>query len=114
MRALDTVINARLGELFSVIRSDLDAAGALHRLNGGIVLTGGSARTLNINSLARNVFGGAVRTGSLIPGIEGFENDEFPARRATIAGALMLELKNSDDRSLFDPISNLWKKFFSS
>jgi cell division protein FtsA len=114
MRALDTVINARIGELFSVIRSDLDAAGALHRLNGGIVLTGGAARTLNINSLARNVFGGAVRTGSLIPGIEGFENDEFPARRATIAGALMLELKNSDDHSLFDPISNLWKKFFSS
>lgn len=113
MRALDTVVNARMNELFAIIRSDLDASGALHRINGGVVLTGGGARTANINTLARSVFGGAARTGVLIPDITGLENDEFPARYATIAGALLMELKNSEDRSLFDPITNLWKKFFS-
>ena len=112
MRALDTVVNARLGELFSVIREKLDIAGVLHRLTGGVVLTGGGARLQNIATLARGVFGGVVRTGSLVPGIEGLEKDEFPAQYATIAGALLLEQRNSDEQSLFDPLTNLFKKFF--
>ena len=112
MRALDTVVNARLGELFSVIRDKLDAEGVLHRLTGGVILTGGGARLLNIATLVRSVFGGVVRTGALVPGIEGLEKDEFPAQYATIAGALLLEQRNSDEQSIFDPITNLFKKFF--
>lgn len=112
MRALDTVVNARLGELFAVIREELDSAGVLHRLTGGVVLTGGGARLQNIASLARSVFGGVVRIGTLVPGIEGLEKDDFPAQYATIAGALLLEQRNSDEQSLFDPITNLIKKFF--
>ena len=112
MRALDTVVNARMGELFSVIREELDTAGVLHRLSGGIVLTGGGAHMTNIATLARNAFGGTVRIGTLIPGIEGMEKDEFPARYATIAGALLLEQRNSDKQSLLDPIKNLLTKFF--
>ena len=112
MRALDTVVNARIGELFAVVREELDAAGVLHRLTGGVVLTGGGARLQNIAALARSVFGGAVRIGALVPGIEGLEKDEFQAQYATIAGALLLEQRNSDEQSLFDPLTNLLKKFF--
>ena len=112
MRALDTVVNARIGELFSVIREELDAAGVLHRLTGGTVLTGGGARLLNVATLARSVFGGAVRIGALVPSIEGLEKDDFPVQYATIAGALLLEQRNSDEQSLFDPLTNLFKKFF--
>ena len=112
MRALDTVVNARVGELFSVIREELDIAGVLHRLTGGVVLTGGGAQLLNIASLARSVFGGVVRVGTLVPGIVGLEKDEFPARYATIAGALLLEQRNSEEQSFIDPITNLIKKFF--
>ncbi len=112
MRALDTVVNARLGELFSVVREELDSAGMLHRLTGGVVLTGGGARMQNISSLARSVFGGAVRIGSLIPSIEGMEKEEFPAQYATIAGALLLEQRNSDEQSIFDPLKSILKKFF--
>jgi cell division protein FtsA len=112
MRALDTVVNARIGELFSIIREKLDAEGILHRLSGGIVLSGGGARLTNITSLARSMFGGIVRIATLIPGIEGLEKEEFPAQYATIAGALLLEQRNSGEQSLFDPITNLWKKFF--
>ena len=112
MRALDTVVNARIGELFSVIREELDAAGVLHRLTGGTVLTGGGARLLNVATLARSVFGGAVRIGALVPSIEGLEKDDFPVQYATIAGALLLEQRNSDEQSLFDTITNLLKKFF--
>jgi cell division ATPase FtsA len=76
------------------------------------VLTGGGAQITNVTSLARNIFGGIVRTGTLIPGIEGLEQESFPAQYATIAGALLLEQRNSAEQSLFDPIANLWKKFF--
>ena len=105
-------MNARIGELFSVIREKLDADGVLHRIGGGVVLTGGGARLANITSLARNIFGGIVRVGSLIPGIEGLEHDEFPARHATIIGALLLEQRNTGEQSLFDPITNIFKKLF--
>jgi len=113
MRSLDTVVNARLGELFTVVREELDSAGVLHRLTGGVVLTGGGAYMQNISTLARGIFGASVRTGTLISAIEGLEKDEYPARHATIAGALLLEQRNSDERSFLDPITNLWKKFFA-
>jgi len=112
MRALDTVVNARMGELFSVVREELDAAGVLHRLTGGVVLTGGGARLMNVSTLARGVFGGAVRIGTLVPEIEGVEKDDYAAQYATIAGALLLEQRNSDEQSIFDPITSIIKKFF--
>jgi len=112
MRALDTVVNARMGELFSVLKDELDMAGVLHRLTGGIVLTGGGSRMQNVSSLARGTFGGSVRIGTLIPGIEGMEKEEFPAQYATIAGALLLEQRNSDEQSIFDPFKSILKKFF--
>lgn len=112
MRALDTVVNARVSELFSIIREQLDTEGILHRLSGGVVLSGGGARLSNIASLARSMFGGNVRIATLIPGIEGLENEEFPAQYATIAGALLLEQNNSAEPSLFDPLTNIIKNIF--
>jgi len=112
MRALDTVVNARMGELFSVLREELDASGVLHRLTGGVVLTGGGSCMQNVSSLARSVFGGTVRTGLLGPGIEGMEKEEHPAQYATIAGALLLEQRNTDEQSFFDPLTNIFKRFF--
>ena len=70
------------------------------------------ARLQNVASLARSIFGGAVRTGTLVPGIEGLEKEEFPPQLATIAGALLLEQRNSEEQSIFDPITSIFKKFF--
>lgn len=109
--ALDTVVNARMGELFSVLRERLDDGGALHRLTGGIVLTGGGAYLAGVTALVRNVFGGTVRIGSLAPGIEGLEKETHPAMYATIAGALLLEQRNSDEQSFFDPFKSIFRKF---
>jgi len=88
---------------------DLDLNGLK---NGGVVLTGGGARLQNVVSLARSIFGGAVRTGTLVPGVEGLEKDEFPPQLATIAGTLLLEQRNSDEQSIFDPLTSIFKKFF--
>lgn len=110
MNALDTVVNARMGELFSVLRERLSEEGALHRLTGGIVLTGGGAYLAGVTALARSIFGGAVRIGSLTSGIEGLEKERHPAMFATIAGALLLEQRNSDEQSFLDPFRSILRK----
>ncbi len=111
MRSLDTVVNARVGELFSILREQLDGAGVLHRLTGGTVLTGGGARLANVAALAHSVLGGKVRVGSLVPEIEGdIARDEFPAQYATIAGALLLEQRNSEEQSFLDPLRSIFRK----
>ena len=46
------------------------------------------------------------------PGVEGLEKDEFPPQLATIAGTLLLEQRNSDEQSIFDPLTSILKKFF--
>ena len=53
---LHQVMNARLDELFRLIRDDLGSMGLLGRIHGGVLLTGGGARTPHIDLLARQVF----------------------------------------------------------
>ena len=53
---LHQVMNARLDELFRLIRDDLGSSGLLGRIHGGVLLTGGGARTPHIDLLARQVF----------------------------------------------------------
>ena len=50
------IMNARLNELFELIRVDLERNKLIHRINGGILLCGGGARTPQIDILARDVF----------------------------------------------------------
>ena len=45
-------------------------------------------------------------------GICWLEKDEFPPQLATIAGTLLLEQRNSDEQSIFDPLTSIFKKFF--
>ena len=51
-RALDTVVNVRMMELFTVIRETLEDHDLLHRLHAGVVLTGGGARLRDVDALA--------------------------------------------------------------
>lgn len=53
---LHQVMNARLDELFRLIRDDLGSRGVLGRIHGGVLLTGGGARMRHIDLLARQVF----------------------------------------------------------
>jgi cell division protein FtsA len=88
-RALNTVVNARMHELFVIIRSELDAANLLPRLNGKVILTGGGAYLKNVVDLAQSVFGRSAEIGKIIPDIEGLEEVENPATYASIAGLLL-------------------------
>jgi len=56
-------IEARLSEIFELVKAKLDKKGYTKKLKGGIVLTGGVANTPDIKQLAEMVFKTDVRIG---------------------------------------------------
>ena len=112
-RALNTVVNARLQELFTIIRIRIDEAGLLHRLNSGVVLTGGGSAMPGIVELATAVFGNRVRIGTFVPEIEGLPDDTPPASYAVLAGLLLRAYKQATpEPSILDTFKNLFKRIF--
>ena len=109
LRALNTVVNARLSELFTIIRTKIDEANLLHRLNAGIFLTGGGSSMKNILPLASNVFGRAVRLGQIVPEVEGLEQEKNPAALATIVGTLIQTIPpESPKHSFLDALRHIF------
>ena len=109
LRALNTVVNARLSELFTIIRTKIDEANLLHRLNAGVFLTGGGSSMKNVLPLASNVFGRPVLLGKLVPEVEGLDNEKNPAAFATIVGTLLQTVPAEPPRhSFLDFLRNLF------
>lgn len=100
-RALDTVVNARLKELFAIIRETLEEQDLLHHLHAGCILTGGGASLRDIEVLAEKELGMSVRKGRPIH-VDGLEKCEEPWSFASIAGALLYAQKTDDDSSFLD------------
>lgn len=107
-RALDTVVNARLRELLSVIRETLEDQDLFNRLHAGVVLTGGGAAMHDIDDLVKRELGMPVRTGKPIH-VDGLDGEKFPASFAAVAGALMYASRTDEDRSI---LSGLIGRFF--
>ena len=108
-RALNTVVNARMSELFTIIRTKLDEANLLHRLNAGVFLTGGGSSLKNVVPLASNVFGRSVRLGQIIPEVAGLEQEKNPAALATIVGTLIQTIPpEQSGHSFFDAIRTIF------
>ncbi|MBP5285330.1 MAG: cell division protein FtsA, partial [Kiritimatiellae bacterium] len=111
-RALDTVVNSRLKELFSIIREDLEDLDMLHRLHSGIVITGGGAAQRNVDVLLQRELGMPVRPGRplYVDGLDGIDGENtFTPAYASICGALMYDRRNNETNS---PISDLIRRFF--
>ena len=98
--ALDTVVNARLRELFAVIRDTLESQDLLHRLHSGVVLTGGGAAMRNIDALAQRELGMNVRRGRPL-GVDGLEDEPHPESFASICGALQYAHHANATKPLF-------------
>jgi len=107
-RALDTVVNARLKELFSIVRETLEDQDLIHRLHGGVILTGGGAGLRDIDSLAEQELGMSVRLGRPL-NVDGLENEKDPWSYAAIAGALLYARENLEEKSL---LGGLFGRFF--
>ena len=106
-RAIETVVNARLQELFAVILDDLDRENLAHRFNAGVVLTGGVSATADVTALAEHVFGRRARIGTFVPEIAAVENGPAPASYATVAGLLFTALRNQDPQASANPFKRL-------
>jgi cell division protein FtsA len=63
-RRLCEVIEARMGEIYSLIREEVKRSGHAGMLPAGAVLTGGGARLAGADVLARDVLEMPVRIGS--------------------------------------------------
>lgn len=111
-RALNTVVNARMQELFTIIRSKLDDEGRLHSLHAGVFLTGGGALLANVVPLAASVFGCRVSLGTIVPEIEGLESCEHPVLYATVAGLLLKARGLAPTHSFADSFKNLFGGLF--
>ena len=107
-RALDTVVNARLRELFTVIRETLEDLDLLNRLHAGVVLTGGGAAMRDLDALVSRELGMGARIGRPIH-VDGLENEKFPAAFAAISGALLFASRNYEEKGVID---SLLKRFF--
>ena len=102
-RALETVVNARMREIANMIRERLEEADLLHRLHGGIVLTGGGAALDGLDTLLKREFGVPVKIG--IPeNVVGLPEGKAAASFAAIAGALMYAHRNYEEKTLFDSL----------
>ena len=88
LRSLHTVMNARLAELFHVIRHIVDEHGFLPHLASGVVLTGGGAYVSCLTELVARIFGAPCVIGQ-IRGISGLEDVPAPASFAAAAGLIL-------------------------
>lgn len=102
-RALDTVVNARLKELFSIIREKFEENDLIHRMHAGIVLVGGGAGMREIDVLVRNELGHEARIAKPI-NVDGLEDIQSPWSFATIAGALLYSHKTNEEKNLLKDI----------
>lgn len=91
-KVLVDILEARIVEILEMMNSEMIASGQKNKINGGIVLTGGTALLANIVELAEQIFDLPVRIG-YPTGIMG-RVEELHSPRCTTATGLVLFGRN--------------------
>ncbi|MBO5642825.1 MAG: cell division protein FtsA [Kiritimatiellae bacterium] len=107
-KALNTVTNARLRELLTILREKLSDLDLLHRLHAGAILVGGGAKMRDLPQLVTQTLGTVTRIGVPLY-VDGLENEPDPERLAAVAGALMYVQRNYEEKSIFDFFKGIFK-----
>lgn len=107
-RALNTVVNARVKEIFRMIRDTLESRDLLNRLHSGAVLSGGGAKLNDIEQIAEQILGVSVRRGRVI-NVDGLDSESDSHNLAAVAGALMYANRNNEESHF---LSGLFGRFF--
>lgn len=91
LKALTTVINARLDETIRLIHAELEDRNLLENLGAGIVLCGGAALLKNLPSLVTAIFNGMPCCVGTLPHLNFPKIDDAPdrIRFAPLFGALL-------------------------
>ncbi len=96
-KVLVDIVQARMVEILEMINQDLINCGLKNRINGGIVLTGGTALLANLVELAEQVFDLPVRIG--FPSHVGGRVEEVSTPRCTTGvGLVMYGRQHNVDR----------------
>ena len=96
VKALRTVTNARMDELFKIFRDRMNRLEILDKLGAGVVFTGGAAALPGILELAQSIFGVPCTLGTL-RNVRGLEDEAHPEAFAVPAGLLVYALKAHRD-----------------
>lgn len=110
-RALDAVANARMRELFTILRETLEEQDLLHRLHAGAVLTGGAAAMRDVGELAQRELGTNVRTGVPLH-VDGLDGAAAPASFAAAAGALLYAQRAYAEKPVFGGLGEFFGGLF--
>jgi len=91
LKALTTVINARMDETIRIIHAELEAKDLLENLGAGIVLSGGGALLRNLPELVNAIFNGMPCIVGALPNLNLPEIDDDPdrIRYASLYGTLL-------------------------
>ncbi len=92
-KVLVDIIQARMAEILEVVNRELNASGLKNRINGGIVITGGTALLANIVELSEQIFDLPVRIGYPV-GVRGAVELVNTPRCTTGVGLVLQARKN--------------------
>ncbi|MFT5699684.1 MAG: cell division protein FtsA [Desulforhopalus sp.] len=94
-KVLVDILEARVLEILEMMNSELVASGQKNKINGGVVITGGTALLANLVDLAEQIFDLPVRIG-YPTGITGKTAELHSPRCTTAVGLVMYARKNND------------------
>lgn len=100
-KVLGDIIQARIVEILEMVNKELMISGLKNRINGGVVITGGTALLANIVDLAEQIFDLPVRLG-YPSGVGGAIDDVNTPRCTTAVGLVLYGQKNHYDRKYHD------------
>ena len=105
VKALHTVIEARMRETLSLVRDQVGPE--LRQAGAGVVFTGGGAYLPRLEELAQRVFGMRSWIGEPLPQyIEGLRDERVkPASLAALAGLLIRGVQTQEDDRVLGPMS---------
>lgn len=98
--SINRIVNARVEEIFQVVKTRIGASWQPEKAAAGVVITGGVSRLPEIDEVARKVFGVEARAGEAESWInEGLRNPEY----STALGLLYYGLNNQSKASNSGP-----------
>ena len=95
-KVLVDILEARMVEILEMIDRELVASGQKNKINGGIVITGGTALLANIVDLAEQIFDMPVRIG-YPAGVGGRINEIHSPRCTTSVGLVLFGREKAQD-----------------
>jgi cell division protein FtsA len=101
-KVLVDILEARMIEILEILDRELIASGQKNKINGGVVLTGGTALLANIVELAEQVFDLPVRIGYPL-GLTGTVEPLHNPRCTTAAGLVLFGKKKHQEMARQEP-----------